>query len=163
MKVIVVENDKIPVVSFQLTLDIDPVMENEAKGYVSMAGSLMRAGTENRSKEEIDEETDFIGATLSTYSTGMFASSLTRHTDKLLELMSDVLFNPVFPQEELDREINQTLTGAVDRAHRRRRHGRQRVYPSRIRGKPPLRGSNHSRNGVKYHQGNGGGLLQYLL
>lgn len=111
MKVIVVENDKIPVVSFQLTLDIDPVMENEAKGYVSMAGSLMRAGTENRSKAEIDEEIDFIGASLSTYSTGVFASSLTRHTDKLLDLMSDVLLNPVFPQEELDREVNQTLTG----------------------------------------------------
>ncbi len=110
MRVIVVENDKIPVVSFQLTLDIDPVMEREAKGYVSLAGSLMRAGTTNRSKAEIDEETDFIGASLSTYSTGMFASSLTRHTHTLLDLMSDILYNPTFPQEELDREMTQTVT-----------------------------------------------------
>jgi zinc protease len=111
MRVIVVENDKIPVVSFQLTLDIDPVMEGEAAGYVGMAGSLMRTGTTTRNKAEIDEEIDFIGATLSTYSSGIFASSLTRHTGTLLELMSDVLLNPVFPQEELDRQINQTLTG----------------------------------------------------
>jgi zinc protease len=111
MRVIVVENDKIPVVSFQLTLDIDPVMEGEAAGYVGMAGSLMRTGTTSRNKMEIDEEIDFIGATLSTYSTGIFASSLTRHTGTLLDLMSDVLLNPVFPQEELDRQINQTLTG----------------------------------------------------
>jgi zinc protease len=110
MKVIVVENDKIPVVSFQLTLDIDPVMENEAKGYVSMAGSLMRSGTTSRSKAAIDEEIDFMGASLSTHSRGMFASSLTRHTDNLLDLMSDILFNPTFPQEELEREVNQAIS-----------------------------------------------------
>ncbi len=110
MKVIVVENDKIPVVSFQLTLDTDPVMEYDAKGYVSMAGSLMRSGTISRSKQEIDEEIDFIGASLSTSSRGMFASSLTRHSPKLLDLMSDILLNPTFPQEEMEREITQTIT-----------------------------------------------------
>jgi zinc protease len=111
LKVIVVENDKIPVVSFQLTLDIDPVLEGNAKGYVSMAGSLMRSGTENRSKSEIDEQIDFLGASLSTYSTGIFASSLTRHTDILLDLMSDILLNPIFPEDELEKNITQTLTG----------------------------------------------------
>ena len=111
MKVIVVENHNIPVVSFQLTLDIDPVMELDAKGYVGMAGSLMRSGTANRTKAELDEEIDFIGASLSTFSTGMFASSLTRHQVKLLELMSDVLLNPVFPQEEVEKEVTQTITG----------------------------------------------------
>ena len=111
MKVIVVENHNIPVVTFQLTLDIDPVMEYDAKGYVSMAGSLMRSGTTNRDKAEIDEEVDFIGATLSTYSTGIFGSSLTRHTPKLLELMSDVLLNPTFPEDEMEREKTQTITG----------------------------------------------------
>ncbi len=111
MKVIVVENDKIPVVSFQLTLDIDPFMENEAKGYVSMAGSLMRSGTDSRTKAEIDEDIDFIGASLSTYSSGMFASSLTRHTEKLLDLMSDILLNPSFPEDELEKNKTQTITG----------------------------------------------------
>ncbi len=110
MRVIVVENDKIPVVSFQLTLDIDPVMEYDAKGYVSMAGSLMRSGTTNRDKPEIDEDIDFIGASLSTHSTGMFASSLTRHTPRLLDLMADILLNPTFPEDELKREVTQTIT-----------------------------------------------------
>lgn len=111
MKVIVVENHNIPVVSFQLTLDIDPVMEYDAKGYVNMAGSLMRSGTTNRDKAEIDEEIDFIGASLSTFSTGMYGSSLTRHTDKLLDLMSDILINPSFPEDELQKNITQTITG----------------------------------------------------
>jgi len=75
LQVIVVENHKIPVVSFQITLDVDPVLEKDVKGYVDLAGSLMREGTKNRSKQQIDEEIDFIGANLSTYSTGIYASS----------------------------------------------------------------------------------------
>ncbi len=110
LQVIVVENDKIPVVSFQLTLDIDPVMENDAKGYVGMAGSLMRTGTTNRTKPEIDEAIDFIGASLSTFSTGMFGSSLSRHTETLLELMSDILLHPTLPEDELERERSQAIT-----------------------------------------------------
>ncbi len=111
MTVIVVENRQVPVVSFQLSLDIDPVLEGEAKGYVSLAGSLLREGTTNRTKKEIDETIDFIGASLSTSSTGMFASSLTRHQETLLELMADILMNPSFPEEELERLMNQTRSG----------------------------------------------------
>lgn len=110
LKVIVVENHKVPVVSFQLTLDIDPVMEGDAKGYVSLGGALLREGTTGRSKQEIDEDIDFIGASLSTFSTGMFASSLTRHKESLLELMSDILLNPSFPEEELNRMITQQMS-----------------------------------------------------
>lgn len=111
LTVIVVENDKSPTISWQLTLDVDPPMEGDAVGYVSMAGSEMRSGTANRDKATIDEEIDFIGASLSTSSRGMFASSLSRHTESLLELMSDILLNPTFPQEELDRAITQMLSG----------------------------------------------------
>ena len=111
LKVIVVENRNVPVVSFQLTLDIDPILEGEAKGFVDFAGQLMREGTTHRSKQEIDEAIDFIGANLSTFSTGMFASSLTRHKNVLLDIMSDVLLNPVFPDEELQRRITQTRSG----------------------------------------------------
>lgn len=110
IQVIVVENRKIPVISFQLSLDIDPVLEEDAKGYVNFAGSLMREGTTNRTKQEIDEAVDFIGASLSTFSSGMFASSLTRHKHSLLELMSDILLNPTFPEAELERRLSQSRT-----------------------------------------------------
>lgn len=111
LKVIVVENRKVPVISWQLTLDIDPVLEGDATGYVNFAGQLMREGTTNRTKQEIDEAIDFIGASLSTFSSGMFASSLTKHKGELLNIMQDVLFNPTFPEEELEKRITQTRTG----------------------------------------------------
>lgn len=111
LRVIVVENDKTPSVSYQLSLDLDPILEGEAKGYVSMAGSEMRSGTSNRDKATLDEEIDFIGASLSTSSTGMFASALSRHTETILELMADVLMNPTFPEEELEKSKRQTISG----------------------------------------------------
>ncbi|MGM0549667.1 MAG: insulinase family protein [Bacteroidota bacterium] len=111
MKVIVVENHKVPRVSFQLTLDVDPVMEGDAVGYTNLAGDLLRAGTKNRTKAEIDEAVDFIGARLVTYSTGMYASALTSHTETILDLMTDVLYHPTFPAEELDKSKKQMISG----------------------------------------------------
>jgi len=111
LKVYVVENHKLPRVAFSLSLDRDPVLEGDKAGYVSFAGQLMMRGTESRTKAELDEEIDFIGANLSAFSTGMYGSSLTKHKDKLLDLMTDVLYNPAFPEEELEKLKKQTLSG----------------------------------------------------
>jgi predicted Zn-dependent peptidase len=111
LNVIVVQNDKLPRVSYQLTVDRDPIMEGPKAGFVSMAGDLLKAGTTNRSKAQIDEQVDFIGASLSTYSTGMYGACLTKHSDELLELMNDVLLNPTFPEEELGKLRKQSLSG----------------------------------------------------
>lgn len=110
LKVFVVENDKVPVVSYTLSLDIDPIVEGEKAGYTSIAGDLMCTGTSTRTKADIDEAVDFIGATLSTNSKGMYASSLKKHSDELLNLMTDVLYNPSFPNEELEKAQKQMLT-----------------------------------------------------
>lgn len=111
LKVFLVENNKLPRVAFSLSLNYDPVMEKDKAGYVQMAGSLLRRGTISRSKDQIDEEVDFIGATLSTSSTGVYAASLKQHTEQLLTLMADVLLNPTFPAEELEKLRRQTLSG----------------------------------------------------
>lgn len=111
LKVFVVKNDKLPRVSFTLVLERDPIMEGDKAGLLGLVGQMMMAGTENRTKDQLDEEIDFIGASLSAGSTSIFASSLKKHQDKVLELMADVLYNPKFPQEELDKLKKQTLTG----------------------------------------------------
>lgn len=111
LKVFVVENHKIPRVAFSLILDNDPIMEGDKAGYVNFTGQLLRNGTTNRTKAQLDEEIDFIGASLSTTSNGVFASSLTKHKEKLLELMTDVLLHPSFPEDELEKIRKQTLSG----------------------------------------------------
>src|SRR6056297_2890698 len=64
LEVIVAENHEMPVVSFQLTVDVDPVKEGDAVGYVEASGNLLRNGTMERAKAKLDEKIDFIGADL---------------------------------------------------------------------------------------------------
>jgi len=111
MKVLVVENHKLPKVSFSLSLNNDPVLELDKAGYVSIAGELLDKGTQKRNNQEIAEEIDFIGADLSTHAGGAYAGGLSRYKDQIMALMADVVLNPVFPQEEFDKSIKQTLSG----------------------------------------------------
>ena len=110
LTVYVVENHKVPSVSLSLVLDIDPIQEGDKAGYVSLAGQMLRRGTESRAKAELDEAVDFIGATLSTSGDGLYASSLTKHADTLMNLVSDVLLRPTFPEEELEKVRTETLS-----------------------------------------------------
>lgn len=111
LKVFVVENHKLPKVAFSLSLDVDPVMEGDMVGYTSITGELLSRGTKNRTKEEFNEQIDFIGADFYPSSTGIYAGSLKKHQDKLLDIMTDVLMNADFKQEELDKIKKQTISG----------------------------------------------------
>lgn len=110
LKVFVVENKKIPRVAFSLVLDNDPILEGKNAGYIDAAGQLLRTGTKSRTKDKLDQEIDFIGATLTTSSSNVYGASLKKHINKLLDLMSDVVINPNFTQPELDKIIKQTLS-----------------------------------------------------
>lgn len=111
MKVFVVENHKLPKVSYSLQLDYDPVQEGPLAGLGSITGELLGTGTTSKDKDQIDKEVDFIGASFGTGSNGIFASSLTKHQDELLSIMSDVVLNAKFTQAELDRIKTQTISG----------------------------------------------------
>lgn len=103
LKVFVVENTKLPRVSFSLVLNIDPELEGNSAGLQNAFGELMSSGTLNRSKEKLNNEIDFMGASLNTSSTGLNASSLKKHTEKLLAIMADIVMNPDFKNEELEK------------------------------------------------------------
>lgn len=110
LQVIVVENHKIPRISVQLYIDNEPILERDSKGYVDITGSLLSKGTKTRTKAEIDEAVEFTGAEFSTSSRGFTGNALTKHIDKLLEIASDVLLNPSFPQAEFDKLKTQTIS-----------------------------------------------------
>jgi predicted Zn-dependent peptidase len=143
LKVFVVTNRKLPRVAFNLVLDNDPVQEKEFAGYVDIAGQMLRTGTKTRTKEQLDEAIDFIGASLSTSESGIYGASLKKHQDKLLELMSDVVLNPSFPESELNRIKRETISGLAS----------QKDDPNAVAGivgnvvlygpQPPLRRTHH--------------------
>ena len=68
--------------------------------------SQLKEGTYNHSSKAIAEKIDYYGATLSTPSNLDYSSiilyCLTKHLESLIPLLTDIIVNPIFPQEELD-------------------------------------------------------------
>ena len=110
MKLIVVENHKLPKVTFQLFVDYPTIPEGDKAGLSDIFGELLGSGTESLSKDEFDAKVDYMGATLTTSASGIYASSLTKHTPKLLDLMKQVVLQPAFPEDEFDRIIKQNIS-----------------------------------------------------
>ena len=111
LKVFVVEDHKLPRITMSLFLDRDPIVEGAKAGYVSIAGDLIGAGTANRTKSALDEEVDFMGANFGTGSNSIRVGGLSKYTDQLIDILSDVLLNPSFPQEEFDKLKSQMISG----------------------------------------------------
>ncbi len=61
-----------------------------------MVSALMGNGTKNQSKDDFNEEVDYMGASLSLSAGGGYASSLKKYFPRIMKMMSDGLLNPLF-------------------------------------------------------------------
>jgi predicted Zn-dependent peptidase len=111
LKVMVVENHKLPRVSFTLNIDNTPYAEGNKKGVADLTSSLIGNGSMKISKDAFNEEIDFLGADLNFYSSGASGSSLSKYSGRILELMADGALNPNFTQEEFDKEKDKLIEG----------------------------------------------------
>lgn len=111
LKVLVVENHKLPKVRASLNIDWGLVYEGKKAGVMDLMGQMLGEGTKTMSKADFDEATDIIGADVFLSSNGGSASALTRYFEKAFTLMGDALKNPAFPQESFDKLKSQTITG----------------------------------------------------
>ena len=110
LKVIVVENNKVPKVSMRLYLDRKPVPEGDKAGYIELTGEMLSRGSKNKSKAQLDEEIDFLGAYFSTFSKGFYMSGLSKYADQMLGLAADAVLNPAFPESEFEKVKTQKLS-----------------------------------------------------
>ena len=111
LKILVVENHKLPQVSIQLRIDNAPVLEGDKAGVSSLTGSLLGQGSKTISKDDFNEEVDFLGARISFGSQSAYASALSKYFPRILELMADAAIHPNFTQEEFEKEKQKMLTG----------------------------------------------------
>src|SRR6478609_3681661 len=111
LKVLVVENHKLPRVSFSLSLDNMPYAEGEKKGVSDMLSSMIGNGTKKMSKDKYNEEIDFLGASVNISANGASASCLSKYSKRVLELMVDGAFNSNLTQEDFDTEKKKILEG----------------------------------------------------
>ncbi|MWB95733.1 insulinase family protein [Flavobacterium sp. GA093] len=111
MKVLVVENHKLPRVSFTLTLDNPPFTEGNKKGVDELTSSLIGNGTQKTTKEAFNEEIDFYGASINFTSSGAYGSSLSKYSGRVLELLAEGALQPNFTQTEFDKEKAKLIEG----------------------------------------------------
>ena len=111
LRVLVVENHKLPRASANLTIDVAPIFEGELAGANALLSSMLGKGSQSIEKDAFEEEVDFLGARLSFGSSTAFASSLSRYFPRVLELMADAALNPNFLQEEFDKEKEKLIEG----------------------------------------------------
>ncbi len=104
LKVLVVENHKLPRVRVQLLLDNPPILEGAKAGVSSLTGALLGKGSASISKDDFNEEVDFLGATINFSGQSAFASTLSRYFPRILALMAEAGLNPNFTQEEFEKE-----------------------------------------------------------
>ena len=83
-------------------------------GQADLAVSALMRGTHNRDFQAIYESIESIGANLALgtgkHTTSFFGKGLAEDLDQLLELLSDVLRFPAFPDEQIERLKAEKLT-----------------------------------------------------
>jgi len=120
LEVMVVGHRELPVVQVHLVLKsgaaADPV---DRAGLASMTAAMLDEGTKTRNALEISNHLGAIGARLFTGadldSSSVSLTTLTKHLDRALDIFSDVLINPEFPDSELSLQRKQRLTALLQR------------------------------------------------
>ena len=103
------EKHNLPIVMITMIVKAGLLDEPKEKaGLANLTADLLDEGTKSRKSSEISEEIEFIGAGLgasagSDYTT-ITLSVLKKDIEKGFELFSDIILNPVFAQEEIERK-----------------------------------------------------------
>ena len=108
MTVVMLEDHKLPTVAFTMMIRpgqlADPA---DLPGLASFTADMLTEGTAKRTSEQIANEVASIGASLNAgarFGSGVSsvnASGLISDTAQILDLMSDVVLHPAFPESEL--------------------------------------------------------------
>lgn len=116
LTVFVVEDRRLPLVAYSLQLRAGKLNAPPAKsGLASLTAGLLREGTTTRSSQEIARLVDNAGGSLSAGSgddfTSVSATFMKTHASLGLNLLTDIVRNPVFAQDEIDRALQQAQSG----------------------------------------------------
>jgi zinc protease len=114
LTVILMEYKRVPAVFFRMIVRggsaLDPP---NMEGVASIATSVMREGTETRSSSDIADAIDFVGGSLSVAAGADYCAAnaqvLKKYALTGLNLLTDIILHPAFPEDEIERERKQRL------------------------------------------------------
>lgn len=110
LTLLIVERHNLPVVRVSIGINAGNLHEPAEKaGLANLTADLLTEGTVNRSAQQISEEIEFVGGSVGAsggddYVTASL-SVLKKDVSLGFELLSDIIMNPVFPEDELRKKI----------------------------------------------------------
>ena len=113
-EVVFVERHGLPVVALGLMLRGGSASDpTAAPGLAHMTASMLTEGTASRTSSEIADEMEFLGSKLHAAAgrehVFVSAEALTQHWPQAFDIVADVLRNPTFPDDELERVRKERL------------------------------------------------------
>jgi zinc protease len=113
--VILMEKRQVPLVQIELLVKAGSVNDPKGKiGLASLATAMMEEGAGSRNSLELADAIDFLGASISAFSSwhtaGVTMFTPLSKLDEALPLFGDVALKPTFPAEELERNRKERLT-----------------------------------------------------
>ena len=135
------EEHSLPIVMVTLLVKTSQLNEPKDKaGLANLTAELLLEGTKHRKSTDISEEIEFLGASLDT-STGrdyttISLSVLKKDINKGFELFSDILLNPTFPQQEIDRE-KELIKGSLKQSEEDPSFIAERTFRKEVFGEHP--------------------------
>ncbi len=123
--VLVRENINSPSVVVDASIHAGSIYEGRSHaGLANFTAAMLMRGTANASFNQIHERIESVGASLGSscgvHTGGFSGKALAEDLDMLLATGADVVRNPTFPADHVERLRGETLTGLAMRAHNTR-------------------------------------------
>jgi predicted Zn-dependent peptidase len=106
---------EVPMINVSAVFPAGAVYDGQQSGLAYLTALALRHGTKNMSKAQMEEELDYMGATLNTYASkefsGLSAKFASKDADKTLNILKEVLTAPSFDTVEFAKERQRVLVG----------------------------------------------------
>lgn len=109
-----IQQTELPLVNFSLVIEGGHLLDDLNKnGVANLMSDILMEGTADKTPAELEEAIDMLGANISMYTTDesivLRGNTLARNFEKTLELVEEILLEPRWDQEELDRIKTSTI------------------------------------------------------
>jgi zinc protease len=116
LTVLLLEKHSVPIVNFAALVKTGSVADPQgAEGLASITAQLLRKGTQKRTAQQFAADIDFTGGSFEAGAGADFSTVsgefLNKDLTHGLDLFSDALMHPVFPQPEVAKLLAQSLDG----------------------------------------------------
>jgi zinc protease len=108
LMVYLMEQHEVPMINVSVIVPAGAIYDADKAGLASLTATSLKHGTKNYPKSKLDEELDFVAASVNTYaskeSAGLSAQFAAADKDKVLSIIYELLTAPVFDSAEFTKE-----------------------------------------------------------